>query len=907
MTLNATRPQGKPVQHLSRVLGTAMLAVLIAQPIGALPALAQGSSASMSAGTLSGIVTDAGGSPVAGATVLLSGPKALRTTTDADGHYSFNAPPGVYRVVVRAGGFADSTLEDVAVSTVSSTVNAQLSRPTLGIVDSVSNGSANGGVRGSITYPTIRGGLSYETASLIDGHPVSVGKYGDYVSTFLNRYLFQTIEVQKGPGSMPPQISRSVNGTVNFRTWDPTATPSGNLEFGVDLYGGKYGNVRFSDTVLNGKLGFVVDFAEEGTPGPAGSNGSSAFIASLSNVTYTDSKGVPVSVSPVTTTKPSNATNTYTQLSTNTIACCISIPSWYFNKSELIKARLNFSSVTSLTATMIGSQTYSSQNGDNQNLYQTTFNPATPNQTVANGVLNTFYPYNDNFAQDYEFNNEPIFEGEFHTQIGNDTLLMRYYSASIGRLTTNGDQANTPITQPVDLYGTTASGQPLNGLDPTGNPYIATITSPLYQSMEQDNLTGYTFEYDHALGSSGSYLTFSADQNYSKTHVYTPGQPDTSSTSNIPLGSQQNVGTYRAVGNFQIGDKFSVIAGFYVSRFDTHYPFFTGSGATTAYSFADNILWHNDERLGMAYRANRDTSIRFSLGSALVPPFLGILSGSAGSPALCTSSTCPSGVQPGTAVVNSVGGVNVKPETSFGYDIGADYKFHHDQDTSLSGDIYLTTLQNQFLRTVYLNGTGIDPVSGHSFPLYTTAYSNLADARYEGVELRLTKAPADGMGYGIQGALLRGYPYNVPSSIYQYNAAGVATTNQSVVPGVNFGPTSLLSSGGSAIPYAQGYAEINYRTHTGWYGNVGLLYIGPNNTYNEPAFAVVRTTLRAPLAGPHTYIQLAVDNLFNIDPYVFDTFGAGLGSPAVGGQYYATALKGYGPENIHLVLVHNFK
>ena len=941
------------MQRLTRVLGTTLLAVLIAQPAGVLPALAQGAAASVATGVLKGTITDGSGTPIAGATVILSGPATARTVTDAGGHYSITTVPGVYKVVVRAGGFGDSVDDGVTVSS-ASTLDATLVRPTLsslqtigtvrsaggsvgpqfnasaassatighstfedqgdlsvrnildetpGIVDSVSNGSANGGVRGAITYPTIRGGLSYETASLIDGHPVSVGKYGDYVSTFLNPFMFQSIEVQKGPGSTPPQIARSVNGTVNFRTWDPTSAPAGNVEIGTDLFGGKFANARFTDTVLNGKLGFVVAFATEGTPGSGGSNNDSSFAAALSGFTYTDSHGVPVSVSPVTQIKAPGATNSYTSLATNTIACCVSMPTWYSNRSELVKLRYNFSSVTSFTATMLASQSYASQNGNNQNLYPTAFAPTTANATLTNSKYNVYYPFGDNFAQDYEFNNEPIFEGEFHSQIGNDTLLMRYYSASIGRMQTNGDQTNAPITQNVNLYGQTSTGVPLNGLDAYGNPFIATITNPLYQSNEQDNLTGYTFEYDHALGNSGSIITFSADQNYSTTHVYTPGSPDTSSTSNIPLGSQQNVGTYRVLGNFQIGSKLNVVAAYYVSRFDTHYPMF---GTANAISFGDNILWHGDERLGLAYRLAPSTSIRFSAGSALVPPFLGILSGSAGTPALCTSSTCPVGYQPGSVLVNTVGGVNVRPETSFGYDLGADYKFRN-PDMSLSGDIYSTTLQNQFLRTIYANGTAIDPVSGHVFPLFTTAYSNLSDARYEGVELRITDTARRGFGYGIQGALIRGYPYNVPQSIYQINAAGVATTNQSVVPYVNFGPTSLLASGGSAIPYAQGYAEVNYRMPRGWYGNIGMLYLGHNNTYNEPAFEVVRATIRAPLFNPQTYLQLAVDNLFQAAPYAFDVFGAGVQSPAIGGQFVATTLKGYGPRNIHLVLVHNFK
>jgi hypothetical protein len=948
MVHKAIHSQGKLVQTLSRMLGIVMLAVLIGQPLGAVPAFAQ------STVTLSGTVFDPAAAPVSGATVTITGPATATTKTDAAGHYTLNAPQGIYRILIHAGGFSDST-DDVTLSASGATLDARLARPTLsslqtigtvrssggaggpqfnataaaqsiigaptfenqgdvgvrdildetpGIVDSAANGSANSGVRGSITYPTIRGGLSYETASLIDGHPVSVGKFGDYVTTFLNRYMFQSIEVQKGPGSMPTQISRSVNGTVNFRTWDPTSTPTGDAQFGVDGFGGKFGTFRFSDTVFNGKLGFVIAYAGEGTPGAAGVNNPSAFIAALSNVTYTDSAGVPVVPgSPVASHPPGAANTNATLQTTSTIGCCISMPTFYHNNSELAKLRFNFSDVTSFTATMLASQTTASQNGNVQNLNNVNFDPAVPNATVASGHQFAFFPFNDNFAQDYEVNNEPFFSAELHTQLKDDNILARFYSASISRLQTNGDPNNVPFSLPVNLYGTSASGVPLNGLDPYGNPYIATISDPLFTTAEQDNLIGYTFEYDHSLGGSGNIISFSVDQNYSWTHVWTPGQPDSSSTSNIPDGSAQNTGTYSLKGDFQVGPKLNVTAAYYLTRFDTHYPIFTGTANTI--SFNDNILWHNDERLGLAYRLNHDTSFRFAAGSALVPPFLGILAGAATQPALCTSSTCPAGIQPGLAAVNSIGGVNVQPETSFGYDLGADTRFKGWADTVLSGDLYLTNLHNQFLKTVFLNGTA--PVGGGTVPLYTTAYSNLAQARYEGIELKLEHAPAAGFGYAVQGALLRGFPYNVPPSIYQFNAAGQATTNQSVVAGANFGPTTLLSSGGSAIPYAQGYTEINYRTFAGWYANMGLIYFGPNNTFNDGAFEIFRSTLRVPVVNPNTYVQLAVDNLFNTNPFIFDISGQGVGGVAVDGQYIATNLKGYGPRNIHLVLVHNFK
>ena len=193
----------------------------------------------------------------------------------------------------------------------------------------------------------------------------------------------------------------------------------------------------------------------------------------------------------------------------------------------------------------------------------------------------------------------------------------------------------------------------MNGLDSYGKPYVATISNPLFTTSEQDNLLGYTFEYDHALGNTGNTISFVADNNYSWTHVYTPGQSDTSSTSNIPAGSVQTIRTYSVKGDFQIGSRLNVTAAYYLSQFDTHYPIFTGAAAPFTINFADNVFWHNDGRLGLAYRVDRNTSLRAALGSAVVPPFLGIFAASSTAPLLCTSSTCPSGIQPGAAAVNN--------------------------------------------------------------------------------------------------------------------------------------------------------------------------------------------------------------------------------------------------------------
>ena len=62
-------------------------------------------------------------------------------------------------------------------------------------------------------------------------------------------------------------MNYAINGTINFRTLDPTRRPSGNVTIGVDSFGGVFSNFGYS-TTLNNKFGFVVDYAVDGTPGP---------------------------------------------------------------------------------------------------------------------------------------------------------------------------------------------------------------------------------------------------------------------------------------------------------------------------------------------------------------------------------------------------------------------------------------------------------------------------------------------------------------------------------------------------------------------------------------------------------------------------------------------------------------
>ena len=67
-------------------------------------------------GTLNGVVTDSGNTPIAGATVHAAGPTDRTTITDAAGAYSFLLPIGTYDVSASAFGYLTQTANGVVVS-----------------------------------------------------------------------------------------------------------------------------------------------------------------------------------------------------------------------------------------------------------------------------------------------------------------------------------------------------------------------------------------------------------------------------------------------------------------------------------------------------------------------------------------------------------------------------------------------------------------------------------------------------------------------------------------------------------------------------------------------------------------------------------------------------------------------
>ncbi len=935
----------------SRAAACGMIVALFALLHAPMPAMAQ-TTATQAATSISGTVSDGTGEPVAGAAVVLRGPMTYTATTDGKGMFSVpGVTPGIYVLTVNKPGYSTAIQNDVvvlagqtqdftvridqatfsslrtiasvqatgrgtfntsaaSVSVVTSQTFVDQAQPQVtrvlsqipGLQISFPSNSSNGASPGSITIPNIRGATSYETASLIDGHPISVGQYGDNVTTFLNTFMFRSAEVIKGPGADSSVVNNAIGGTTNFRTKDPTLTPKPELLFSVDNRGGTFTNLGFSDTI--GRLGFVVDYATNHNPSAL--NGRSVYY----DPSFGSYNGGTLQGN-ATSSKVGN-TNSFITTGYPLLACCYMLAGNLDQAAELLKLRYNFSPVTIATVSYLGSQTLSDQNGNTSDFTNGQFVPGDPsyNGSLAPGAIQVASVFPGAFNG--ENNNEPIFQGELSSTLGKDTLLARYYHASITRYQFQGFNPNNPDFNNVNLYGVSSGSGNVNQ---TFNGTPASVGfNDYYQEPEVDKLSGWSFQYQHPMGE--GLLTFAVDQTASQSTDYSVF-PGPFYSFNLPPGTSQLLTTYLLRGHFFVGSRLDVTLSNYFNTYRSTYPIGCPAGGCATADAAVNGIGvifgttrntHDDPRIGLVYRPNDAAAIRFAAGSSIAPPFLGLLNQITSTPAYDGTNH--------VAIEQQSNG-NLKPETGFGYDLGADVRLK-DRTTVISGDLYFTNLFNRFFgQTVdtgqvcgAANCTGGAPAGT---PILNQTNVNISNARFEGIELAIRRAPPVGFGYTLSGALQKGYYYDLPANFYCSIPGPGCTQNQNLniisgqnTNGVGVGIGGLSYNGNMRIPYSQGYAEISYTLKGGAYASFGETYFGNNNSLNEPAFLIAHATLRAPVAE-HWFLQLSGDNIFSAYPGFLPIYGGGVPIPLVGGGSAATVGNVLGPPTYSLILSTRFR
>jgi outer membrane receptor protein involved in Fe transport len=569
--------------------------------------------------TISGTILDAStNQPIGGVAVTAEGGGSrFGATTASDGTFSVVVPPGFYDVDANKGGFQSAQVTGVAVAlgTVSSVKIslAEANSNSLRTITRVSVSRANALNTSTSDISTlgvaqiqqrdlpnlsdvvaelpgvtllrstgatanaffvVHGGDA-ETRVNIDGHPLSVGTFGNYNTNYAIGDIFDQVEVLKGPGLNGPNAGESAFGTINLRTRDFSPHDYAEIKGGLDNLDGSFFSAFGQVNLFNDRLSILAGKAVSGYRGPYDD-----YVANRINT----GSGLFGPITPGLGEAP-----TFPGL----IQWQGDFSNRYGLEGELAKARYRFSSATSITAEFLGLEgQYYPQGGSYGSFYgyetvAPCYNGSTPgsvaatdctakstyNAPYAQGQIGQSVPVYSWFPNSYIQNNEPEFSAEFRTSLKNDTFLLRPYAALVDRFISGANENRYPgndggwyeVTSAANCQATfvapTATGAKgpcfANGFtnhaapsyigsgpQPSGVVYPTTAAAPTcsaavpcwttptayqanglvgygspFSQPEIDRLHGTTFQYIHPVHDNlyGFSYDYNADDTYSTT------------------------------------------------------------------------------------------------------------------------------------------------------------------------------------------------------------------------------------------------------------------------------------------------------------------------------------------------------------------------------------------------------
>ena len=428
-------------------------------------------------------------------------------------------------------------------------------------------------------------GLGQETMVTIDGHPISSGVSGTFLGQFTDTGLLGGVDVLTGAGIYGSNSGESAVGTVNIRTPDFSSKDSLYAQGGLDTSGGSF--ETFLATLNAGKFSFVLGKSFSGYITAANQDVYGLVSGNVgSGATAVNGGAKP---SPNFQYSPPNLTN-------NLLAYQQPLTGPIDNNAQLAKMRFKFSDATSIAFEFFGTQATLNPVGANYGQFDgyltvpqcLTGGKAASgancglnsayNSPFATNVVGTVVPTYTFFPNESISNNNPNFNLDFKTTLGNDTILLRPYTANITRLTNastansvygNGNsqvaQASYQVVNnancQLQFIAPTAAGGAKGpcytyGSNPNGPAYVVatngasaafpvttnpagfncTVATPCYTTTTQqsnsgvwgfgtpsyaeeyDQLGGYTFSYIHPVGN--NIYNFSIDHYYNDTVSY---------------------------------------------------------------------------------------------------------------------------------------------------------------------------------------------------------------------------------------------------------------------------------------------------------------------------------------------------------------------------------------------------
>lgn len=789
--------------------------------------------------------------------------------------------------------------------------------------------NGNGASQGSPQLVQIRGALPYETESLIDGHPTPISLTGTFNPIYLNPALLEDVEIVKGPGYMGPEINYAIGGTANYVTLQPTRTPEASFVLGTDNWGGFTTAFRATGSTSNHVLDYAFGYATNGTPGPLQNHpvaGSQLNLIAGEPYSWKIDGRYLAAIPEVAGPAPESRYYKYiglvgqAQFANPLYVCCWDLNTAYDSKAELGKLRINFSQASSFTLSYLGGQAFSDVGGidltsvepvgySSAGSFSTFAPPAGYHGSIPAG---TPIPFDVSaFVPEYVSDQQNLYQGEFRTTFGRWTALARYFTGA----DTDYAYLDAPANATYSYSGNTWGGVPLCpsgyasaptasggiGCTQNGKTFVTPVMTYFHgqpATFSTFNAIDETLESDHLRGESlllqttsdnGGDFTVSADRSFhGSTQFLNDPVAGLPPEYLLPAGASQTFTTETIRDRFYAAKNvFASLADYFI-QYQSHY---TDDGGTT---WHDATRGYNAPRAAFTWQPNRDVSWRLAAGASIAPPYLSFLSSPGSVPTEYVNGVPSAGYQ------ENLNNGSVAPETAFGYDLGVDKRIQGSMSVSL--DAYYQTLFDMYLPSTFLITNSYVPPGGtQGYPLYGSVTENLGHARYEGLEFGVRNAPATGWGFLVQGALTRAYPYDLPPGFYCTNVpANQCTplhysTNLGIIPNANFQSSGIgwNTINGVAVPYSQGYAELNYRTPYGAYYLLGMTYYGPNNAYSLPAFWVANAAVRVQL-HPGTSLQISADNMFDAYgrpwPNLFGGLAAPLQPECVG--KYGTAYQG---------------
>lgn len=967
-------PLGEYVRTLIRASLASVLSLFVfVGPVSAATTQAVTVAQATQSGTISGHVTSDSGSGLAGANIIIDGSgQHQSTTTDDSGNFTVSVPAGLYTITIVKAGYSTGSYDTTVISNQSVAVSAVLAAVTLNnlnVIGRTTSTSARNAARFNISStaqqsltqtqlierntPDLTGvvnelpgitiphattnpnqgfvirGLRYETRVTLDGHPISSGTSGTFLTNYAAGAIFGGVDVLKGGGLNGPISGEAGAGLVNLRTPDFSGKNQAFVQGALDSYGGSLYTALVSVNFLkDNKLSLVLGRTFSGYRGPTYGlnepNYSGALIPSLQ-----------------TFSAPQNLTNgvvSYIQDFSNTYAL----------NSELAKLRYKFSDATSLSLEFLGLQgQFNPQggaygqfdgyatipqclnanvagNGAACTVTSTYGSPGAANLVGQTGVpLYAFFP-GSNVAQ-----NQPNFSADFKTTFKNDTILFRPYTAAINRLIDGTGESRTPgnggawsqVTNSANCQTTFVAATVANGgakgpcfaanqtpiaafVNDPATPHVfdtssaaltCTVAAPCYTTptgldnsgrlgfgspfttLELDKLFGYTFSYIHPVGANTYNLSF--DHYFDDATAFTndaspllagcqfviqSGQANTPGLvgyqPSCPLATLRpsplsvpetfsSVSSLSATAQLQLTPKLRLDLGGFYTKFlinaqvlapiPATYGLALRTGAFPATLVgATNAASHIDPHMGLSFRPSRDLALRFTAGSSMVIPYASLVSG---------FSTYAQGSSSTTITSPNIA---LRPEEVVNLDLGGD--FRTPDGTVISADVYNTVVHNPWLFTKVLICNCALPGLEPTAQTFASQTLNGAEQYAQGVEFSISKLPAVGFGYRVNGSLERNYylhtsPTFLSSPQAFYNGAQLASTG----------------SGITSVPYAKGYAEVSYTDARKSMIRMGVDYEGSNNSYNAPAFFVFDAGIRANTGFHDVMLGATVENLFN--------------------------------------------